>query len=137
MSDDSTYPRKGAFFAIDNQVDGNTGTLRVAALFPNPSLLLRPGQYARVRAVVNVEKGALLVPLRALSELQGGYQVATVDAANRAHIVAVKAGAQFGSKVVVEAGLHPGDRVVADGIQKITDGALVNPIPFATPDAAR
>jgi membrane fusion protein (multidrug efflux system) len=137
LADGSTYPSKGALLAMDNEVDGNTGTLRVAALFPNPSLLLRPGQYAKVRAVVNVEKGALLVPLRALSELQGGYQAATVDAANRAHIVAVRAGAQFGSKVVVEAGLHPGDRVVADGIQKITEGELVNPVPFADPDAAR
>lgn len=131
LSDGSTYPRKGSFFAIDNQVDGNTGTLRVAAIFPNPNGLLRPGQYARVRAAVSVEKGALLVPQRALSELQGGYEAAIVDAANRAHIVTVKPGAQVGSQVVVESGLHPGDRVVADGVQKITDGALVHPVPFA------
>ena len=137
LADGSLYPKKGTFFAIDNQVDANTGTLRVAAIFPNPGGLLRPGQYARVRAVVNVEKGALLVPQRALSELQGGYQVATVDSGNHAHIVGVKAGIQFGSKVVVESGLRPGDRVVADGIQKITEGALVNPIPFMAPDAAR
>jgi len=137
LSDGSTYPRKGGFLAIDNQVDGNTGTLRVAATFPNPSGLLRPGQYARVRAVVSVEKGALLVPQRALAELQGGYQVATVDAGNRTHIVAVKTGAQVGSQTVVVSGLHPGDRVVMDGIQKITEGALVRPIPYAAPDAAR
>ena len=79
--------------------------------------------------------GALVVPQRALSELQGGYQVATVDAENHAHIVAVTAGAQVGSQVVIEKGLHPGDRVVADGVQKIADGTIVNPIPFA--DAAK
>jgi len=137
LSDGSTYPRKGEFFAIDNQVDGNTGTLRVVALFPNPDGLLRPGQYARVRAVVGTEKGALLVPLRALSELQGGYQLATVDSGNHAHIVTVKTGAQVGSMMVVESGLHPGDRVVADGVQKIRDGAEVNPVPFATAKPAR
>ena len=131
LSDGTKYPGKGTFLAIDNQVDGNTGTLRVAAIFPNPSGLLRPGQYAKVRAVVRVEKGALVVPQRALSELQGGYQVATVDSANHAHIVSVKTGDQVGADVVVEKGLHPGDRVVADGVQKIADGALVRPVPFA------
>jgi len=137
LSDGSAYPRKGEFFAIDSQVDGNTGTLKVVAVFPNPGGLLRPGQYARVRAVVSVEKGALLVPQRALSELQGSYEVATVDSGKHAHIVAVKSGVQVGSQVVVLSGLHPGDRVVADGIQKIKDGAVVNPIPFATAEAAK
>jgi RND family efflux transporter MFP subunit len=137
LSDGSTYPTKGTFLAIDNQVDGNTGTLRVAALFPNPSGLLRPGQYARVRAVVGMEKGALLVPQRALTELQGSYQLATVDAANHTHILTVKTGEKVGPLVVVESGLHPGDRVVADGIQKISDDRLVNPVPFASAAAAK
>jgi RND family efflux transporter MFP subunit len=137
LADGSVYPRKGEFYAIDNQVDGNTGTLRVVAEFPNPDGLLRPGQYARVRAVVNVEKGALLVPQRALTELQGSYQVARVDKENLAHIVTVKAGVQIGNMVVIESGLHPGDRVVADGIQKIRDGAAVNPVPFAAAQPAK
>jgi len=137
LSDGSKYGRKGEFYAIDNQVDGNTGTVRVVAVFPNPEGLLRPGQYAKVRAVVRVEKGALLVPQRALTELQGSYQVATVDSGNHAHIVNVRTGVQAGSQVVVESGLRPGDRVVADGIQKIRDGALVNPIPFSTAEPAR
>ena len=137
LSDGSTYVRKGEFYAIDNQVDGNTGTVRVVALFPNPDGLLRPGQYAKVRAVVNVVKGALLVPQRALTELQGSYQMATVDPENHAHIVTVKPGVQVGNQVVVESGLHPGDRVVADGTQKIRDGAAVNPIPFATAEPAK
>ncbi len=137
LSDGTTYPRKGIFFALDRQVDLNTGTLRAVAVFPNPNGLLRPGQFARVRAVVNVEHGALLVPSRALSELQGGYQLATVDAQNHVHIVSVKVGPQVGSEMVVEAGLHPGDRVVAEGIQKVKEDALVNPLPFTGAEAAR
>jgi len=137
LSDGSKYDRTGEYFAIDNQVDGNTGTLRVVALFPNPEGLLRPGQYAKVRAVVNTVKGALLVPQRALTELQGSYQVATVDAENHAHIVTVRTGVQAGGQVVVESGLRPGDRVVADGIQKIRDGALVNPMPYSTAEPAK
>jgi membrane fusion protein (multidrug efflux system) len=137
LSDGSKYGRQGEFYAIDNQVDANTGTLRVVALFPNPDGLLRPGQYAKVRAVVSVVKGALLVPQRALTELQGSYQVATVDSENHAHIVTVRTGVQSGGMVVVESGLRPGDRVVADGIQKIRDGALVNPMPYPTAEPAK
>lgn len=131
LSDGTVYPRKGTFFAIDSQVEANTGTLRVVAEFPNPDGLLRPGQYARVRAVVATEKNALVVPQRALAELQGAYQAATVDPTNHAHIVTVTTGAQVGNDVVVESGLHPDDRVVADGPQKVGEGALVNPTPFA------
>jgi membrane fusion protein (multidrug efflux system) len=131
LSDGSVYARKGTFFAIDSQVDANTGTLRVVAEFPNPDGLLRPGQYARVRAVIGTVKDALVVPQRALTELQGSYQLATVDGSNHAHIITVKTGAPVGAEVVVESGVHAGDRVVADGIQKITDGAEVNPVPFS------
>lgn len=137
LSDGSAYPKKGRLFAIDNQVNGNTGTLQVVAVFPNPNGLLRAGQYAKVRTVVSVEKGALVVPQRALTELQGSYQLATVDASNHAHILTVKMGGQSGSDVVVESGLHPGDRVVADGIQKIVDGAEVNPVPFAAAEPSK
>jgi len=137
LSDGTIYPRKGEFFAIDRQVDGNTGTLRVAAVFPNPDGLLRPGQFARVRAVVSTVKGALLVPQRALSELQGGYQLATIDAENHAHIVNVKVGETAGSLMVIETGLHPGDRVVVEGLQKAKEGAVVNPLPFTNAEAAR
>lgn len=131
LSDGSVYPKKGTFFAIDNQVNANTGTLQVVAVFPNPNGLLRAGQFAKVRTVVSVQKGALVVPQRALTELQGGYQLATVDASNHSHILTVKVGQTVGSQIVVESGLHPGDRVVVDGIQKITEGAEVNPVPFS------
>jgi RND family efflux transporter MFP subunit len=137
LADGSTYPKSGTFFAIDSQVDGNTGTLRVVATFPNPNALLRPGQYARVRAVVNVEKGAIAVPQRSLTELQGAYQVATVDAENHAHIVTVKTGPQVGGLTVVESGLHRGDRIVADGTQKVKEGALVNPLSPAPAEPAK
>jgi membrane fusion protein (multidrug efflux system) len=137
LSDGTTYPRQGSFFAIGREVQPDTGTLSVVAIFPNPDGLLRPGQFARVRAVVDVEHGALLVPQRALSELQGGYQVAKVDANNRVHIVAVKVGPAFGSLMVVESGLQPGDRVVAEGIQKVKEDSVVNPLPFTVAEAAR
>jgi membrane fusion protein (multidrug efflux system) len=137
LSDGSLYPKKGRFFAIDSQVDANTGTIRAVAVFPNPNGLLRAGQYAKVRAVVSVQKGALLVPLRALTELQQSYQLATVDGSNHSHILTVKRGEQLGSQVVIESGLKPGDRVVADGIQKITEGAEVNPVPFAAAEPAK
>jgi RND family efflux transporter MFP subunit len=137
LSDGSLYPKKGRFFAIDNQVNANTGTLQVVAVFPNPNAILRAGQYAKVRTVVSIEKGALVVAQRALTELQGSYQLATVDATNHAHILTVKTGEHMGSEVVVESGLHPGDRVVADGIQKITDGEVVNPVPFAAAEGAK
>jgi RND family efflux transporter MFP subunit len=137
LSDGSTFPSKGTFYAIDSQVDANTGTLRVVAEFPNANGLLRPGQYAKVRAVVRVDKGALLVPQRALTELQGASQLATVDSANHAHILTVKTGDQVGGKVVVLSGLHPGDRVIADGTQKIKDDSVVNPVPFVPAEPAK
>ena len=137
LSDGTIYPRKGTLFAIDRQVDGNTGTMRAVAVFPNPEALLRPGQYARLRAVVRQEKGALLVPQRALSELQGGSQLAVVDAGNKVHLTNVKVGEQVGTRMVIESGLKPGDRVVAEGIQKVREGSVVNPLPFAPTEAAR
>jgi len=131
LTDGSTYPLKGSIFAIDREVDPGTGTLRVAGVFPNPDFLLRPGQFARVSAVIRVEKGALLVPQRAVNELQGSYQVVTVDDADHAHIRTVKVGERVGDQWIVASGLKPGDRVVADGIQKVREGLLVVPHPFA------
>jgi membrane fusion protein (multidrug efflux system) len=131
LTDGSVYPRKGRVYAADRQIDPNTGTLRIAAEFPNPDRLLRPGQYGKVRAVVRTLKAALLVPQRAVSELQGGYQIATVDGFNRAHIQTVRVGDRVGSLWIVESGLKPGDRVVAEGVQKVKEGAEVDPRPFA------
>ena len=93
-------------------------------------MLLRPGQFARIRARVEIEKGALLVPQRAVSQLQNSYQVAIVDAENKAHLRPVKVGTRLGALWVVHEGLHPGDRVVVEGIQKVREGATVDPKPY-------
>ena len=127
LADGSAWPQPGEFAFADRQVDPQTGTLKVAILFPNPGNVLRPGQYAKVRAQIGIEKDALLVPQRAVGELQGNYQVAVVDADNTVHIRNVKMGERSGDLWVVKEGLVPGDRVVAEGIQKVGDGVKVMP----------
>jgi membrane fusion protein (multidrug efflux system) len=109
LADGSRYPFKGTFYAIDRQVDVRTGTLRVEALFPNPRHLLRPGQFGRVHVHIGTKKGALLVPQRAVTELQGSYQVAVVGADNRVDIRPVKAGERVGSLWVIDDWLKPGE----------------------------
>jgi membrane fusion protein (multidrug efflux system) len=107
--------------------------MRIAGVFPNPLHLLRPGQYVRVRAVVRVARGALLVPQRAVSELQGGYQVAVVDGENRVHLRNVQVGDRVGSLWIILQGLKPSDRVVTEGIQKVKEGLTVSPLPQDPP----
>ena len=131
LADESRYPYRGTFYAIDRQVNVRTGTLRVEAIFPNPRNLLRPGQFGRVLVHIGTRKGALLVPQRAVTELQGSYQVAVVGADNRVEIRPVKAGARVGSFWVIDEGLKPGERVVAEGVQKVRQGVQVQPKPFA------
>jgi membrane fusion protein, multidrug efflux system len=131
LSDGSLYPYPGKFYAIDRQVDIRTGTLRVAALFPNRANLLRPGQFVRVRVLTETRKGALLVPQRAVLELQDGYQVAVVGKDGRVEMRPVKPGEQVGSLWIIDAGLKPGELVVAEGLQKVRQGVMVKPRPFA------
>ena len=133
LEDGSVYPHQGRFYAIDRQVDVRTGTLRVAALFPNPNYLLRPGQFVKVRVLVDTKKGALLVPQRAVTEFQGMYQVAVVDTENKVDIRSVKPGERYGSLWEIEKGLKLGERVIAEGVQKVKQGMPVNPKPFAPP----
>lgn len=130
LADGSTYPRDGTFYFADRQVNEGTGTIRLAALFPNPGNILRPGGYGRVRAVVRTEHNALVVPQRAVSELQGSYQVAVVDPENKVSIRPVQVGPQVGAEWIIAAGLKPGERVVAEGTQKVRSGIQVNPKPF-------
>lgn len=130
LSDGTVYPHKGRFFLADRQVDVKTGTIRIAALFPNPGNRLRPGQFARVRAVTKTKQGALLVLQRAITELQGSYQVAVVTPENTVEIRPVKVGERVGSLWIVDQGLRPGERVVAEGIQKLKAGMTVHPKPF-------
>jgi len=130
LADGSTYPRDGTVYFADRQVDPNTGAIRIAGLFPNPGNILRPGGYAKVRFAVRTQEGALLVPQRAVSEVQGGFQVAVVDDQNKVSIRAVQVGDQVGTQWIIADGLKRGDRVVAEGVQKVRTGMHVNPKPF-------
>jgi RND family efflux transporter MFP subunit len=131
LADGSTWPEQGTFSFADRQVESQTGTIRVAILFPNPENLLRPGQFAKVRALRKTEKGAILVPQRAVGELQGSYQVAVVEADNTVRIRGVTVGERIGNLWVIREGLQPGDRVVAEGTQKVGNGVKVTPKPYA------
>jgi membrane fusion protein (multidrug efflux system) len=130
LADGSTYPDVGKFYFADRQVDESTGAIRLAGLFPNPNNVLRPGGYAKVRAVIRTQPGALLVPQRAVSELQGGYQVAVVEADNKVDIRTVTVGDRVDNRWIIASGLNPGDRVVAEGVQRMRTGVHVNPKPF-------
>jgi len=130
LADGSVYPQEGTFYFADRQVNESTGAIRLAALFPNPANILRPGGYGKVRGVVRTQKDALLVPQRAVTELQGSYQVAVVDADNRVAIRTVTVGDRVGSDWVIPQGLNPGETVVAEGVQKVRPGAQVHPAPF-------
>jgi membrane fusion protein (multidrug efflux system) len=135
LADGSLYPKKGEFFVADRQVDVKTGTIRLAARFPNPDNILRPGQFARIRVVTNTKHGALLVPQRSVTELQGGYQVAVVTSDNKVEIRPVKVGERTGNLWIVEEGLAAGERVVVEGVQKVKPGMTIAPKAFgSTPD---
>ena len=130
LADGSVYPHKGTFSLADREVDVKTGTLRLQGLFPNPGNILRPGQFARVRAITSTRKGALLVPQRAVTELQGSYQVAVVGNDNKVSIRPIKVGERVGTEWIIEEGLKPGEKVVAEGTQRVKAGVTVDPKPF-------
>jgi len=127
LADGSVHPHRGKGSVVNRQVDVKTGTMMIVSLFPNPGNLLRPGQYAKVRAPIETRPGALLVPQRAVQEVQGGYQVAVVGADNKVAMRPVKTGARVGNQWVIDEGLKPGERVVVEGLQKVRDGVTVNP----------
>lgn len=137
LADGTTYPYAGRISFADRQVNQNTGAIQIAALFANPGNLLRPGGYAKVRAATRTQSGALLVPQRAVTELQGNYQVAVVDAENKISIRTVKPGDRVGSLWIIAEGLQPGERVVAEGVQKVRPGMQVNPKPFVVETKGR
>jgi membrane fusion protein (multidrug efflux system) len=128
LADDSIWPHRGRAVPAAAGVDPKTGTLLIRGEFPNPDLILRKGQYARVRAVIEVREGALVVPQRAVSELQGVFQVAVVGSDDKVSMRVVQPGPRYQSDQVIEKGLEPGERVVAEGLQKVRDGVLVNPV---------
>lgn len=131
LGDGSIYRYPGRLYAVNRQVDVQTGTITMQALFPNPENVLRPGMYAKVRAQTDVQHNALLVPQTAVSSIQGQYEVAVVDTDNRVTLREVTSGEKYGSLWVIEKGLKPGERVVADGAMKVREGMEVRPVPAA------
>jgi RND family efflux transporter MFP subunit len=136
LTDGSVYPLKGRIFAADRQIGQTTGALRVEALFPNPGYSLRPGEFARVRVKLDLKHDTLLVPQRAVSELQGSFQVAVVDTDNKIHIQPIRVGERNGNLWAIEEGLRPGERVVVEGTQKIREGMTVTTTNFVPETAA-
>ena len=132
LADGSVYPRRGRFLAADRDIDPKTGTIRISAAFPNPARTLRPGQYGRVRAETNTVEDAIVVPQRAVTDVQGAPQVRIVGPDNRIATRRVKLGDRVGSGWIIGTGLQPGDRVVVEGASA-ADGSLVNPKPWQPP----
>jgi membrane fusion protein (multidrug efflux system) len=136
LADGTVYPATGHFLAADRQIDSKTGTIRISAAFPNPHQLLRPGQYGRVSADTRTVTNALLVPQRAISELQGSAQVRIVSADDMVHVKSIKTGPRVGTRTVVEQGLSPGDRVIVDSGQP-AEGTKVVTKPYAADPGPR
>jgi membrane fusion protein (multidrug efflux system) len=130
LADGSTYPHAGRFSFADRQVDQSTGAIQLTGLFPNPGNRLRPGQYGKVRAVTGINVNALLVPQRAVAEVQGAYQVAVVDNQDTVTFERVKVGEQVGTMWVINEGLKTGQRVIVEGAQNVRRGMKINPKPF-------
>jgi membrane fusion protein, multidrug efflux system len=130
LTDGTMYSQKGKFYALDRQVNVQTGAITLQLAFPNPNSMLRPGGFGNVRTVARLEKGALLIPQRAVTDVQGKYLVGVVGADNKASIRPVTVGDKVGTMWIISEGLKPNDRVVAEGTQKIRDGIVVNPKPF-------
>jgi len=145
LADGAAYPYKGHIAFVDRQMNQQTGAIRIAASFPNPGNVLRPGQFGRVAAETEIRRGALLVPQIAVQELQGIEQIYIAGSDNRVHVVNVKLGPQLGNDWIIESGLRPGERVITDNLQKLKDGVPVNPhevtaqasISLANPTAGR
>jgi RND family efflux transporter MFP subunit len=135
FADGTVYPQKGKFSFVDRQVDPTTGTILVAVNFPNPDHTLRPGQFAKARTVIDKIFGALLVPERALVELQGSYQIGVLGEDNKAEIRPIKIGPRYKGQVVVTEGLKEGEKVIVEGVQKVRPGMVVTAKPYQEPTA--
>jgi membrane fusion protein (multidrug efflux system) len=139
LADGTVHEQKGHVEAIERAVDPTTGTLMVQFTFPNPGRIIRPGQYGRARFVVETREGALLVPQRAVAELQNLYSVAVLTEGNKIAFRNVKVGPRMGTLWVIEDGVKPGEKVVVEGLQRVREGATVDPkpVPAATDGAAK
>jgi membrane fusion protein (multidrug efflux system) len=136
LTDGTVYPHTGRVVTVDRAVDPATGTLGLQIEFPNPQQLLRPGQFGRLRLLIDTRAGALLVPQRAVQELQNLYSVAVVDDSGKVAFRTVKVGPRVDALWVIDEGVKPGDRVVVEGLQRIRDGMTVTPKPAPAPVAA-
>ena len=126
LDDGSTHPERGTVVAVNRQVDPRTGTIALLGAFQNPGNLLRPGQYGKIRATVEVRKSALLVPVRAVNEIQGAYQVGVVGGDGKVEMRTVQLGEQVGNESIVEQGLHAGEKVIVEGFARVRPGMLVS-----------
>lgn len=133
FADGAVYPLKGSFSFVDRQVDPTTGTILIAANFPNPEHILRPGQFAKARAAIDKISGALLVPERAPSDLQGSYQIGVVDNDGKVEIRPIKIGLRYNHQIVVTDGLKKGETVIVEGLQNLRPGMSVNAKPYQKP----
>jgi RND family efflux transporter MFP subunit len=130
LADGSVYEKPGRFWFANRQVDQNTGAIQLTSLFPNPRNILRPGQYGKSRAVIGIDKNALLVPQPAVTEVQGSYQVYVIGQDNRVTSRPVKVGERVGTMWVIKTGLKPGEQVVVQGQQALRTGMLISPKPY-------
>ncbi len=139
LGDGTTYKYPGHFYRVDREVNVQTGTIEVQGLFPNPDAVLRPGQYAKIRAANKSQHNALMVPQQAVQETQGQYQVGVVGSDNIVSIRTVKPGDRVGSLWIITDGVKPGERVITQGLQKVKDGMQViaqeDPAAMASPSA--
>jgi membrane fusion protein (multidrug efflux system) len=136
LSDGSVHPHKGDLVFVDRAVEGQTGTILVEIAFPNPGGVVRPGQFGRVRVAIDEKKDAILVPQRAVTEMQGIYSVAVVKPDDTIDLRMVKVGPRVGTEWVIDDGLKAGEKIVVEGVQKVRAGTKVTPIPMATTEAA-
>lgn len=129
LSDGTEYPEQGKLLFVNRQVDATTGTILIQATFPNPSLVLRPGQFARIKATIDVHENGLLIPQRCVKELQGNYSVFVVNQDNTLEFREIEVGSTYAtSYYLVTSGLSPGDQVVYEGLQMVRSGSKVNPL---------
>jgi RND family efflux transporter MFP subunit len=133
LANGNQYPQKGKIIFADRQVDSQTGTIRIVGAFPNPGNILRPGQFGRIQAVTDNRKNALLIPQRAVTDLQGNFQVAVVGADDKVEIRKVTVGERVGELWIINDGLKPGERVITEGFQKVGPGSPVKPVMTAAP----
>jgi RND family efflux transporter MFP subunit len=137
LADGTVYPHKGKVLYTDRQVDVTTGSIRLVSSFPNPNNILRPGQFGRVRAAAETRRGALLVPQRAVTELQGMYQVAVVGGDNKVSVRPVKVGDRVAGNWIIDSGVTAGEQVIVEGLQKVRDGSVVKPKPSQSSPIAK